>query len=480
MPSSNGRLACRRGRPILLGALAAAAPRPRRRCATDRHRLSRRARLPARAHARLLSAGDPDGRGLHRARPGLDEGPSRRRPSRERPHGVHLTSRRTPSSPPARRRSVVDGVSHTGWFTGAFTLTEPGTLRASSAALSAGREHRVQRALPGSRRSRRSSTSPSPTASGSTPRRSTRPTSTRSGCRSRSRSSRRCAATGATSRRPRCSPSPRGQTSASSTGASTGPSSSSSTLAGAPADYVAHGIKRTYDDLVTLAGQRRIATYADGIGPDKSRIVPTDDADRLQAPTTVVRDAHRDGLLVHPFTFRPENQFLPASYRQGVATSCRSNRARQRARRAASLLPPRRRRRLRGQRRHRGGRPGRSAGASASAAVAGVVAARGPRGSPDVVLGPRAQLLHGRAQRAAELRERVLDLRRDLLVGAAGDEPVALERAQRLREHLRRDAAERIGRSENRIGPASSVPWIISVHLSAIRSSRMPVGDSTS
>jgi glycerophosphoryl diester phosphodiesterase len=75
---------------------------------------------------------------------------------------------------------------------------------------------------------------------------------------------------------------------------------------GAPADYVARGIKRTYDD---------------GVGPDKSRIVPTDKANRLEAPTTLVRDAHRDGLLVHPFTFRPENQFLPANYRQGVATS---------------------------------------------------------------------------------------------------------------------------------------------------------------
>jgi glycerophosphoryl diester phosphodiesterase len=90
---------------------------------------------------------------------------------------------------------------------------------------------------------------------------------------------------------------------------------------GKPADYAARGIPRTYDDLVTRTGLRRISTYADGIGPDKSRIVPTDDADRLRAPTTLVRDAHRAGLLVHPFTFRPENQFLPANYRQGVATS---------------------------------------------------------------------------------------------------------------------------------------------------------------
>jgi glycerophosphoryl diester phosphodiesterase len=90
---------------------------------------------------------------------------------------------------------------------------------------------------------------------------------------------------------------------------------------GAPADFIAHGIGRTYDDLVTRAGLRRIATYADGIGPDKSRIVPTDKAGRLQAPTTLVRDAHRAQLLVHPFTFRPENQFLPANYRQGVGTN---------------------------------------------------------------------------------------------------------------------------------------------------------------
>jgi glycerophosphoryl diester phosphodiesterase len=90
---------------------------------------------------------------------------------------------------------------------------------------------------------------------------------------------------------------------------------------GKPADYAARGVPRTYDDLVTRAGLRRIATYADGIGPDKSRIVPTDSADRLEAPTTLVRDAHRDGLVVHPFTFRPENQFLPANYRQGSTSS---------------------------------------------------------------------------------------------------------------------------------------------------------------
>src|SRR3954452_21338206 len=81
---------------------------------------------------------------------------------------------------------------------------------------------------------------------------------------------------------------------------------------GAPADYVANGIKRTYDDLVTRTGLRRIATYADGIGPDKSRIVPTDSAHRLQAPTTLVGLSHHDHLLGAPVTVPPENQCLPA------------------------------------------------------------------------------------------------------------------------------------------------------------------------
>ena len=43
-----------------------------------------------------------------------------------------------------------------------------------------------------------------------------------------------------------------------------------------------------------------IATYADGIGPNKRLIVPTDPDGRLRPPTSLVDDAHRAGLLVHP------------------------------------------------------------------------------------------------------------------------------------------------------------------------------------
>jgi glycerophosphoryl diester phosphodiesterase len=92
--------------------------------------------------------------------------------------------------------------------------------------------------------------------------------------------------------------------------------------AGAPADLVASGDPRTYDDLVTRGGLAGIATYADGIGPDKSRIVAGNSAGNpLGQPTTLVPDAHRVGLLVHPFTFRPENNFLAVDFRVGNTSS---------------------------------------------------------------------------------------------------------------------------------------------------------------
>ncbi|HEV7754088.1 MAG TPA: glycerophosphodiester phosphodiesterase [Baekduia sp.] len=91
---------------------------------------------------------------------------------------------------------------------------------------------------------------------------------------------------------------------------------------GAPADLVASGDPRTYDDLVTPRGLAAIARYADGIGPDKSRIVAGNTAGTtLGQPTTLVDDSHRVGLLVHPFTFRPENNFHASDFRVGDPSS---------------------------------------------------------------------------------------------------------------------------------------------------------------
>jgi glycerophosphoryl diester phosphodiesterase len=86
---------------------------------------------------------------------------------------------------------------------------------------------------------------------------------------------------------------------------------------GAPYDLAVKNDPRTYDDLATQAGLREIGTYADGIGPDKNRIVPRNAAGTLLAPTSLVRDAHRAELVVHPYTFRNENFFLPADFQQG-------------------------------------------------------------------------------------------------------------------------------------------------------------------
>lgn len=86
---------------------------------------------------------------------------------------------------------------------------------------------------------------------------------------------------------------------------------------GAPYDLVVAGDPRTYADLMAPAGLRRIATYADWLGPEKNSVIPRDAAGFLAEPTTVVKDAHRAGLKVVVYTFRDENQFLPADFRDG-------------------------------------------------------------------------------------------------------------------------------------------------------------------
>ena len=83
---------------------------------------------------------------------------------------------------------------------------------------------------------------------------------------------------------------------------------------GAPAD----GSGKTYAQMATPAGLREIARYADGVGPSKDYIVPRaavppgspacTPSPEL-APTSFVDDAHRAGLVVHPYTFRNENCF---------------------------------------------------------------------------------------------------------------------------------------------------------------------------
>ncbi len=77
----------------------------------------------------------------------------------------------------------------------------------------------------------------------------------------------------------------------------------------------------TYADLSTPDGLRGIALYAQGIGPDKRQVIPRKTDGTLGSPTSLVTDAHQAGLVVHPYTFRAENDFLPIDYRVGVGTA---------------------------------------------------------------------------------------------------------------------------------------------------------------
>ncbi len=87
---------------------------------------------------------------------------------------------------------------------------------------------------------------------------------------------------------------------------------------GKPWDLEVRADPRTYADLATAAGLREIATYAHGVGPNKSLVIRRNADASLGAPTAFVRDAHAAGLAVHPWTFRAENTFLPAEHRRGT------------------------------------------------------------------------------------------------------------------------------------------------------------------
>ncbi|MFI2782890.1 glycerophosphodiester phosphodiesterase family protein [Streptomyces sp. ALB3] len=71
-----------------------------------------------------------------------------------------------------------------------------------------------------------------------------------------------------------------------------------------------YGHPVTYQEMMTPAGLREIATYARWAGPDKSSLVPL---------STLLEDAHAAGLKVGAYTFRAENRYLPAEYRRGAA-----------------------------------------------------------------------------------------------------------------------------------------------------------------
>jgi len=91
-----------------------------------------------------------------------------------------------------------------------------------------------------------------------------------------------------------------------------------STMTSRPWDFVEANDPRTVADLVKPEGLKWIASYAQGIGPDLSVIIPRTPDGKLGTPTSVVKDAHAAGLVLHPYTMRNENTFLPADFRRGT------------------------------------------------------------------------------------------------------------------------------------------------------------------
>ncbi|HEX4354914.1 MAG TPA: glycerophosphodiester phosphodiesterase [Polyangiales bacterium] len=74
--------------------------------------------------------------------------------------------------------------------------------------------------------------------------------------------------------------------------------------------------KRRARELISNEGLRDIARYADGIGVNKTLIVPQDPSGRSLPPTNLIERAHAANLRVHAWTFRRENAFLPLEHRK--------------------------------------------------------------------------------------------------------------------------------------------------------------------
>jgi glycerophosphoryl diester phosphodiesterase len=66
-----------------------------------------------------------------------------------------------------------------------------------------------------------------------------------------------------------------------------------------------------YAWMFDAEGMATLARYADGIGPDKGLIIPSDTPAGDVQPTDLVELAHANGLAVHPYTFRLDPGQVP-------------------------------------------------------------------------------------------------------------------------------------------------------------------------
>jgi len=94
---------------------------------------------------------------------------------------------------------------------------------------------------------------------------------------------------------------------------------------GKPFDFVVAGDPRTCADMILPQGLAQIRSYANGVGLDKNLVFPRRSDGSLLPETNVIRDAHANHLVVHGWTFRAENAFLPLDFRIGSNPSVLGN-----------------------------------------------------------------------------------------------------------------------------------------------------------
>ena len=91
-----------------------------------------------------------------------------------------------------------------------------------------------------------------------------------------------------------------------------------------PADVVKAGGTLTYGQMMTPEGLSAIAAYADWVAPWTRQLIPLGADAALGEPKAVIADAHRAGLLVGCYTFRPENQYLAGNFRNEAGANARN------------------------------------------------------------------------------------------------------------------------------------------------------------
>jgi glycerophosphoryl diester phosphodiesterase len=91
-----------------------------------------------------------------------------------------------------------------------------------------------------------------------------------------------------------------------------------------PPDVALAGGSLTYGEMVSSRGLRAMAAYADVVAPVTRAVIPLGADERLGKPTARVAHAHEAGLQVVVWTFRPENAFLAADFRNDAGPNARN------------------------------------------------------------------------------------------------------------------------------------------------------------